>query len=295
LSSKLHNRLSIQGGIVNETIESVIQFKNQGGTSLFAKNLTKPILLLQVEALERRLSASHECMPEIKKKIIILKSGYNGEKELNYQLGQIPYHKYQIFHDIRLPIGDSFFQMDALLLSPKILINLENKNHAGKITIEKNQMIQEAFDKREIFENPISQANRHKILLKDWIGDNNYQPIKMDHLVVFSRSSSEIIIPSGYKDAEHKICKTHNLLEKIEEIEAYFNKDWLSEHEVLKLRSLLLKSHTPNRGDILKMFNIPESDIIPGVQCPQCLFSPMIYDRINGFVLLVNVFQKTLI
>jgi hypothetical protein len=218
-------------------------------------------------------------MREIKDKIKVLKSGYNGETALNYQLAQIPHLKYQIFHDIRLPIGDSFFQMDAILLSSKILINLENKNHSGKITIEKNQMIQEAFDKREIFENPISQANRHKILLKDWIGNNNFQPIKMDNLVVFSRPTSEIIIPTGYKDAEHKICKTHNLLKKIEEIETYSKKDWLSEHEVLKLRILLLKSHTPNRVDILKMFNIPESDIIPGVQCPKCLFAPMIYDR----------------
>jgi hypothetical protein len=55
---------------------------------LFDKNLTTPIPLLQAEAVESRISPCHEKMPEVKTKIKILKSGYNGEKELNYQIGQ---------------------------------------------------------------------------------------------------------------------------------------------------------------------------------------------------------------
>ena len=88
---------------------------------MFDKNLTKPIPLLQAEALEGRLRSDHEKMPEIKNNIKILKSGYNGEKEINYQLGQIPQHKYHIFHDLRLPKGEAFFQIDVLLLSPTML------------------------------------------------------------------------------------------------------------------------------------------------------------------------------
>ena len=138
---------------------------------MFDKNLTKPIPLLQAEALERRIKLAMKKCQEIKNNIKILKSGYNGEKEINYQVGQIPHHKYHIFHDLRLPIGEAFFQIDVLLLSPNILINLDGKNHSGKITIEKNQMIQESFDTREIYENPVSQANRHKLLLRNWIAD----------------------------------------------------------------------------------------------------------------------------
>jgi hypothetical protein len=244
---------------------------------LFVNNLTKPIPLLQAEALERRVKIDHEKIPDIKNNIKILKSGYNGEKEISYQLGQIPQHKYHIFHDLRLPIGEAFFQIDALLLSPTILINLDGKNHSGKITIEKNQMIQEAFDTREIYENPISQTNRHKILLKNWIEDNQLPPVFMDNLVCFSRSSSEIIITPGYREAEKKICKSHDLIRKIEELEMYHKKIWVSEQDIFKLSSLLLRKHTPKREEILKLFQIPESDIITGVQCPKCLFAPMIY------------------
>jgi hypothetical protein len=245
---------------------------------LFDKNLTKPIPLLQAEVLKGRLRSDHEKMPEIKNKIKILKSGYNGEKEINYQLGQIPQHKYHIFHDLRLPIGQTFFQIDVLLLSPTILINLDGKNHSGKITIEKNQMIQETADNREIYENPISQTNRHKILLKNWLEAKTLPPIFMDNLVVFTRSSSEIIITPGYKEAENKICKSHDLIKKIEELEGYYKKIWMSEQDILKVSNLLLRDHTPKRVDILKFFQIRESDIIIGVQCPECLFAPMDYN-----------------
>lgn len=136
--------------------------------------MTVPIPLLQAEAVERRISPYHEKLPEIKTNIKILRSGYNGEKELNYQLGQIPQHKYHIFHDLRLPLGELFFQIDVLLLSPNFLVNLDGKNHSGKITIEKNQMIQETINTREIYENPVSQTNRHKILLRNWIEEYHF-------------------------------------------------------------------------------------------------------------------------
>jgi hypothetical protein len=246
---------------------------------LFDKNLTTPTPLLQAEALERRLKINHEKISEIKKNIKILKSGYNGERELNYQLGQIPYHKYHILHDLRLPAGEAVFQIDVLLLSPNILIILDGKNHSGKITIEKNQMIQETADNREIYENPISQTNRHKILLKNWLEAKTLPPIFMDNLVVFTRSSSEIIITPGYKEAENKICKSHDLIKKIEELEDYYKKIWVSEQDILKVSNLLLRDHTPKRVDILKFFQICESDIIIGVQCPECLFAPMDYNR----------------
>ncbi|MBY0148584.1 nuclease-related domain-containing protein [Neobacillus niacini] len=246
---------------------------------MFDKNLSVPIPLLQAEALERRISPDHEKIPEVKTNIKILKSGYNGEKELNYQVGQIPQHKYHIFHDLRLPIGEVFFQIDVILLSPNILINLDAKNHSGKITIEKNQMIQETVDTREIYENPVSQINRHKILLRNWMEENNLPKIFIDNLVVFTRSSSEIIVTPGYKEAENKVCKSHDLLRKIEDLERYNKKIYMNEQDLFNVSDLLLKKHTPKRIDILKSFNIPVSDIITGVQCPACLLAPMKYYR----------------
>ncbi|WP_081798015.1 nuclease-related domain-containing protein [Neobacillus dielmonensis] len=38
-----------------------------------------------------------------------------------------------MFHGLRLPIGKTFFQIDALMFSPKVIIPLETKNYSGTL------------------------------------------------------------------------------------------------------------------------------------------------------------------
>lgn len=229
-------------------------------------------MLLQIKALKGRLVENHPKIPAIEEKIKILKSGYNGEKVINYYLEQIPNEKYHIFHNLRLPSGDTFFQIDFLLLSSKILI-IEGKNHSGTIYIEKNQMIQEGADKKETFENPITQANRHKILLSYFLQHNNISYIPINYLVAFSRNTAEIKISPSYTEAEEKICKAGSLLKEIEEFGKSIKK--VKTHEIGQIRDLLLTKDTPIEPDVLEMFQINKSEIISGVRCPKCLSLPM--------------------
>lgn len=246
---------------------------------MFDKNLGIPKILLQSEALEGRVPDNFLKLSDIKAKIRILRSGYNGEKVINHHIGQIPYQKYHIFHDIRLPIGTTFFQIDAILLSPNLILMLEGKNHSGTLRFEENQMIQEYLDTREIYENPISQVNRHKILLKYWLEKYHVSSIPIESFVVVTKSSTEIIIRPGYSEAEEKVCKANDLLTKIVSLEVNFKKEYLNPTEIEKVRELFLRNHTPQRIDILKMFGVDESDIIAGVRCPNCSFIPMNYNR----------------
>ncbi len=235
---------------------------------LFDKNFTIPELLLKAEALEGRLPKTHEKLPEVKLKIRILRSGYNGEKTIHYHLSQIPQHRYHIFHDIRLPIGDTFFQMDFILLSPKSVILLDGKNHSGKLYLDQNQMIQEYCDSREIYENPISQAQRHKILLRYWCEKFQIPPFPIDFQVVICKSSTEVIFSSEYRFAMEKVCKADDLLRKIEDFEQTTNKQKINQQTIEKLRTFLIKEHTPLIKDILPMFQINKQEIIPGVGAP---------------------------
>jgi hypothetical protein len=220
-------------------------------------------------------------MPIIKAKIKALKSGYNGEKVINYHLSQIPSQKYLIFHDLRLPLGNSFFQIDALLLSPKFILIIDGKNHSGKLTIEKNQMIQEYLDTREVYENPVSQVNRHKILLKYLLTQYQIPSIPIESLVVITKTSTEVKIFQGYKEAEEKICKASDLLKKIEDIERSFTKKSIDQKTIEKVRELFLTKHTPKSSNVLQMFGIHESEILTGVHCPRCPFLPINYSRNN--------------
>ncbi|MBM7650651.1 nuclease-related domain-containing protein [Neobacillus cucumis] len=110
---------------------------------MFDLQLIKPITLQQAEAAQRRLSTNHPMMAEVESKIRILASGYKGERTLNYFLGLLPEKNYHIFHGLRLPVRNSFFQMVAHLLSPRLIILIESKNYSGTRTLEKHQLKQE--------------------------------------------------------------------------------------------------------------------------------------------------------
>ncbi len=248
---------------------------------MFGKNLTVPQILLEALALEGRLPWEHPLLPELKKLIRILKSGNNGEKTINYFLSLIPSHKYYIFHNLRLPAGNSYFQMDFLLLSSKLILILEGKNHSGKLLIEKNQMIHETGTNKEIYENPVSQANRHKILLTYLLRKYKIDSIPIEYCVVICKDSTEVSIAPGYKEAEERVCKANDLLKKIEDQEKIFKKDSVTPQTIKKIKDILLTNHTPPNIHIFEKTGIKKSEVLPGVQCPRCSFLPMDYKRRN--------------
>jgi Nuclease-related domain len=246
---------------------------------LFDLNLYKPIPLEQTEALLRRVAENHPKRSIIETKRKYLDSGYQGEKKLNYFLGLIPEKKYYIFHGLRLPIGNSYFQIDALLISPKITIIIESKNYAGTLTIEKDQLTQEINGSTEVYDNPLSQAIRHKILLQYFLEKYQLQLAPIEVLVVFTRSSSVVKIAQGYHEATKKVLKVANLLKKIEDLEKYYSIDRIAPKTISKVGKLLLKKHTPLRIDVLRTFAIQNWEIITGVRCFKCLRIPMQFYR----------------
>jgi hypothetical protein len=246
---------------------------------LFNKELEIPIPLLQVEALEGRYIYNQDKIVEIKTKIKTLRSGYNGEKTINYHLKFIPEEKYHIFHDLRLQINNTHFQIDVLLLSSKLILIIEGKNHSGTLLFEKNQMIQVINGNREVYENPISQASRHRILLKYLFGNERLPNIPIEYYVVVCRASTEIIISPDYSEAEERVLKANDLLTKIEKLEKNYTKECLKPKTIQNICELLIKKHTPKRYDILKMFGIAATNIITGVHCPNCSSIPMNFRR----------------
>lgn len=244
-------------------------------------NLTPPTFLLQAEALERRIAENHKRMQDIKSKIRILRSGYNGEKTLKYYLDQIPEHKYHIFFGLRLPVGNTFFQIDALLLSQKLILFLDAKNHSGILRFEKNQLIHEYADNRDVYENPVAQVNRHKILLGNLFDNYKVPTIPIENFVTGCKPSTETIINQGYKEAEQKVIRAYDLLKKVNELEERYSEKMINQKTIKQVINLLLTLHTPQKIEILNYFQMTEHELITGVQCPRCLYIPMNYSRSN--------------
>ncbi|MGG5252229.1 nuclease-related domain-containing protein [Neobacillus sp. SM06] len=237
---------------------------------MIEKDLTKPIILLQHEAALRRLPANHRKREEIEHKRDTLNAGYKGEQRIQYFLSLLPEKRYHIFHDIRLPIGNSFFQIDALLLSPNANFIIEGKNNAGSLFLDKNQLAQEINSEHTIYQNPLTQVNRHKLLLNYLFEKYELPWPVFEHLVCISNQSATITISPGYHEAEKRVCKADNLLKKIDEYEKFYKKDQLDEKSIHKIKRFLLKKHTPNQINFLEKYDLGKSEILTGVQCPKC-------------------------
>jgi ribosomal protein L37AE/L43A len=244
---------------------------------LFDKSLSIPIPLQQIEAFLRRIPKEHPIRPIAEEKARILRSGYNGEKNLNYFLSLLPEKDYRIFHNIRLPSGTSHFQIDFLLISPKLIIILDSKNHLGTLIFEKKQLIQISNDSEKIYPNPLSQVYRHKFLLKKFLESHQIPNIPIEYHVVVTNPSTKVVISQGYEEAEKRVWKVEDLLIKMDVMEKTFNKEWFDKRNISKTKKVILQNDTPERCDFIKIFNMKQSEILPGVQCPKCLSLPMNY------------------
>ncbi|MED4227440.1 NERD domain-containing protein [Neobacillus cucumis] len=246
---------------------------------MFVKKLRVPIILQKSEALERRLPKNHSAIPDLKAFIKKLRSGYNGESKISYYLSQIPSKRFYIFHDLRLPYGDGYFQIDVLLLSSKAIFIVDGKNHSGKLTIDINQMTQEYQENRIVYENPISQGNRHKLLLSYFFEKYEIPTVPIESLAVICKPTTELVISPGYTEAVKKVCRLSDLLEKLDRLYQQYNRERLDQKTLEKIKKLLLKKHIPLNTNLFEKFSISKEDVKSGVQCPNCLFIPMEYKR----------------
>jgi hypothetical protein len=244
---------------------------------LFEKGLTVPIPLQQIEAFLRRIPMEHPIRPIAEEKARILRSGFKGEKNLNYFLSLLPEKDYRIFHNIRLPSGTSHFQIDFLLISPKLIIILDSKNHVGTLIFEKKQLIQISNDSEKIYPNPLSQVYRHKFLLKKFLENHLIPNIPIEYHVVVTNPSTKVVISQGNEEAEKRVWKVEDSLIKMDELEKTFNKECLDKRNISKAKKIILQNNNPERYDFIKMFNMKQSEIPIGVQCPKCLSLPMDY------------------
>ncbi|MDP4087110.1 MAG: nuclease-related domain-containing protein [Bacillota bacterium] len=169
---------------------------------IFEKEFTIPTAVSQIEALLNRILKDHMKRPLINEKARILRSGYYGEKNLNYFLSLLPEKNFYILHNLRLPVNSSYFQIDFLLISSKSIIILDGKNHSGTLIFEENQLIHKNNDVEKIYENPISSVYRHRTLLKNWLERYQISSIPIEYFVVVTNPSTKVIISPDYEEGE---------------------------------------------------------------------------------------------
>jgi len=249
---------------------------------MIIKPLTLPLRLQMEEILLRRLPIEHKKRSQIEQDCRKSRVGFRGEQNLAYYLGFLPEKDYFIFHDLRLSFEKKTFQMDTLVLHPQFSIIIESKNIYGQLFFDHHsqQLIRTYQGEEEGFPNPLTQAKRQKMLLKEWLKLHHIKPYPVEFLVSVSMPGTILRTNSDNHLIFKNVLHAEHIPEKILELQEEQPQKKFTPSYLQKLSALLLESHTPFKPDPFQKYEIDTTDFINGVQCPDCLRFAM--DRIHG-------------
>ncbi|WP_117149361.1 nuclease-related domain-containing protein [Paraliobacillus zengyii] len=205
-------------------------------------------------------------------------SGFYGESSLAYpfQLLQLKYAF--ILYDLRLPCVSDYFQIDALLLTPRLGIIIEAKNFKGEITLnQSDQLIRTLGGEKSSYKNPLHQAAIQKRHLERYIMRNGFHSIPIHTLVSFTHPN--VILQ--FNQREPDIVDNHHLSLRIDELLHQYQVNYYTKEQLKKLANKLKNNHTPKTYNVIEKYQINRSNIRNGVWCPVC--KKVIMNRAHGY------------
>ncbi|MBO1513619.1 nuclease-related domain-containing protein [Metabacillus bambusae] len=231
-----------------------------------------PVYIQKLEAFTRRLSPDHPKFELIKENLSKRLAGFRGEESLDYHLKFLDEQQYNIFHDVRLFDGIHYFQLDTVILSKKFILILEVKNFVGTLHFDSNfsQLIRLQDGKKESFPDPILQVERQSDQLRRWLKHVKCAKLPVESLVVISNPRTILETTHHNEKIYKKVIHSAKLPFSISSIEKDYDKNYLSEKQLLRLSQQMVKDHSPLKSDILARYNIQKEDIKKGVFCRNC-------------------------
>ncbi|MFD1020789.1 nuclease-related domain-containing protein [Thalassobacillus hwangdonensis] len=247
---------------------------------MIVKPLSKPVFLEQLEVLKKRIPTAQPKREEIIDTHARISAGYAGEKALYSLLSKLPLDvDSRILFDLRLPLYENFhFQLDAVLLTKRYVLIFEVKNISGTSFLDgiHRQLIRDKEGIQSGLPDPVSQAERHRIHLSEWLLHHHFPSLPIDSLVVFTNRTSVIKSSPDYADARLKTTRIENLAASIKQIHATHHNKAINSDDINRLTQLFLTHHSPYDPNILERFSLTKEEIQIGVSCPSCGVIPMI-------------------
>ena len=262
---------------------------------MIIKERTKPLVMLILEALLRRLPHNHQKYQQIFEELGRRQAGYIGEKSLDYYYRDLPHQKYMILHDLNLPDGDYNCQIDTLLLTPEFALAIDVKNMVGKLLFdtENEQFIQIKDGIEKGYPYPIAQGERHQKYLQKLLAANHFPPVPVEYLVVISNSyTTYAVTGKNTHKVKPQVCKADVFLNKITLLEKQYSTPHLTTKDLRKLCRLLVKMNTVPTSYVLNKYDIKRSDLIPGVHCPSSSNHILIRKNQNWYCSICDTFSK---
>ncbi|WP_156317667.1 nuclease-related domain-containing protein [Bacillus sp. CHD6a] len=227
-----------------------------------------------LRAMKRRVRPNHENFQDILNELGRKEAGIYGEQSLDYYLKLLPEteHPYYIFHGLRLPFRDTFFQMDTLILFSNSFLVLEVKYFKGTLYFDpKNyQLLQEVEGSLKVYQDPILQASNQCSKLQSWLRTKQFPELPCEKLVVLTNPKVITKVLSSPSEVDKYVIKSPALAAKVSALLKRYSSQPLEKKLIKKLIKQLLKDHTPENSSPITQYGILPSDIINGVLCTSC-------------------------
>lgn len=238
---------------------------------MIGKEREFPREIMVLEAIVRRFPPDDPKKGEFEKKLYRKLAGFKGERTLDYFLAQMDHSEMLILNDLRIPINDTHFQIDTLIITPYFFLNIDAKNFAGTLIFlpEFNQLIRIHNDVEEVFSDPILQARIQASQLKAFLRKHHIDPPPIEYFVSISNSQSLIKNPTNDPEVSYRVFRSPSVAFKISPFYQKYTRSFLAKNEMKKIARLLIKSNEPLILDPNTM-NLPLDRMLKGVQCPIC-------------------------
>ncbi|MFJ7857771.1 nuclease-related domain-containing protein [Peribacillus sp. NPDC097206] len=244
---------------------------------MIKKPCKKPIKMLKLEALTRRLPEHHPKHHLITSDYRKIHTGHKGERAIGAELAYLS-GEFYIFHDLRLQHDATrFFQLDLLLLSKNVMIIIEVKNFAGSLYFDRlyPQLIRTKDGQEQAYLDPLLQVNIQKSRLIDWMRLHKFPEIPIETLIANANPNAIIKTTPGHTSIFNQITGKETLNARIRTLENKYPSHLLTQRQFNKLSNSFLQKNTPLNQNILHVYQIPETELLKGVQFPECMALPM--------------------
>lgn len=249
-----------------------------------------PLIILYKEALLRRIPQNSPHLPKIKEDLLKYWSGYHGECKVDRYLSTLDKKNFYTLNDLHIPIGNTSFQIDTLLIFKSVALIIEVKNIFGLLNIggEYNQFSRTTKDGVITgFTNPLLQAQRYTYYLEQWLRAKGYPDLPIEYLVVFTNPAAVLNGLKSHNRIEDHIIRVEDLIRKVNDIQRNFPSPVLNGREAKQLAKKLLKVHVD-----FPVLAKTEEIICTGIQCVSCQNFGMVRKKASWYCSECNSYDK---
>jgi hypothetical protein len=270
---QFHCFFAFQAGLSYQVANEISIRIERTDLSVILKKLLVPRRLLATSALLGRLPARHRQYAAVEQAFSRRLAGWRGEQQTAYYLHQLSIQSCYCLHNLRLVLDDQVFEIDLLILTPRLIIIVEVKNFSGALHFDPifNQLIRTDGDRQEGFSNPLLQADRQRRLLRKWFAAHRLPLPPISYLVVIAHASTLISTSANGSQIGNVVCHAEQLEKKLTQLLIRHTANWADDSQLRRIGALLAAQHIEAKLDPFTRFNVAASEIFRGIYCPDCL------------------------